>query len=118
MAGEYAPVCSRHSVLQRRSDRPNGETPKTARLAAGARHRDGCVVHPATHCVLRGQWSESASVALDATSGTLAPPEPRRVPDSGLVAATPSTHSECTRSSEPSVNTIAVDPYSKIPKDE
>jgi hypothetical protein len=105
MAGEYALVCSRYSVLQRRSDRPHGETTRAATLAAGARHRDGGVVHLAPHGVLRGQRPALAPVAFVAPPRTLAPPEPCRVPDFGLGAATPSARSACalTRGSADSV---------------
>src|SRR5262249_54421262 len=80
-------------------DRPDGETTTTPGLVAGAHHRDGNLVHPPTHGVLRGQRSAPAPVALAAPFGTLAPSQPRWVPDSGLGAATPSARSAYARSS-------------------
>src|SRR5262245_24548815 len=91
VASGYTPLCPRYPLIRRWSGRPNGET-TNASLAAVARDSHDHVVHRAAHGVLRGQRPKPAPVALAATAGILAPPQPCRAVDSGPGVETPSAH--------------------------
>jgi hypothetical protein len=99
VAREHEPLRARHSVIRRWNDRTNGETAALARLAPTAHRVHGDLIHPASHGVLRGQWTTPAAMAVAATPSALAPTELRRRSSSDLGAETSSAHSALPRPS-------------------
>jgi hypothetical protein len=99
VAGEYAPLRARYSVIRRWNDRTDGKTAALARLAPTAHRLHGDLIHPAAHGVLRGQRTTPAAMAFAATSSALAPTELRRRSSSDLGVETSSAHSEPPRAS-------------------